>query len=156
MLFHPSAQSTEQNSARLQVLKARDGVLREVFEEADAELAAMAKNSPSDYAKMLGELVLQGLLKLGDSEVVIRCRIDDVASVRDALPAAAESYTIKTGKPVSVSVDEDTYLSENCTGGITLLSEGGRIVVENTFESRLEIAYQQNLPAIRGVLFASS
>jgi len=39
------------------------------------------------------------------------------------------------------------------TGGVTLFSNGGRVMLENTFESRLEIAYQQNLPIIRSMLF---
>lgn len=128
--------------------------MKEVFDAADAELASMPKNSSQDYAKLLEEFVLQGLIKLSDDEVVVRCRAEDLAAVRDVLPSASESYISKTGKPVSVTVDEDTFLSEKCTGGIALLSAGGRIMVENTFESRLEIAYQQNLPAIRGVLFA--
>lgn len=41
------------------------------------------------------------------------------------------------------------------TGGVTLFSNGGRVMLENTFESRLEIAYQQNLPFIRSMLFGA-
>lgn len=41
------------------------------------------------------------------------------------------------------------------TGGVTLFSNGGRVMLENTFESRLEIAYQQNLPSIRNMLFGA-
>mmetsp|Transcript_13643 Transcript_13643/g.34749 ORF Transcript_13643/g.34749 Transcript_13643/m.34749 type:complete len:84 (-) Transcript_13643:1770-2021(-) len=42
------------------------------------------------------------------------------------------------------------------TGGVTLFSHGGRIMLENTFESRLEIAYQQNLPILRTVIFGET
>lgn len=38
---------------------------------------------------------------------------------------------------------------------MTLFSNGGRVMLENTFESRLEIAYQQNLPVIRSMLFGA-
>lgn len=41
------------------------------------------------------------------------------------------------------------------TGGVTLFTNGGRVMLENTFESRLEIAYQQNLPIIRSMLFGA-
>lgn len=44
-------------------------------------------------------------------------------------------------------------LIHRSTGGVTLFTNGGRVMLENTFESRLEIAYQQNLPVIRSMLF---
>jgi V-type H+-transporting ATPase subunit E len=138
------------------VLKARDGLLNDVFAEADKALSKLAEDKPAEYATLLRDVILQGLIKLRDEEVVVRCRKADVALVRDALPAVAETYISKTGSPLTVSVDEDVFLPETCSGGVTLLSGGGRIVVENTFQSRLQIAYEQNLPVIRSVLFSEA
>jgi V-type H+-transporting ATPase subunit E len=151
-----SAQSTESNAARLEVLKARDGVLREVYDEADAALATLATGKPEEYSSLLSSMVLQGLIKLSDEEVIVRCRKADLDIVREALPAVAEEYISKTGNPLTVNVDSKIFLAANCTGGVSLLSEGGRILVENTFESRLDIAYNQNLPAIRKILFTNA
>jgi V-type H+-transporting ATPase subunit E len=151
-----SAQSTESNAARLEVLKARDGVLREVYEEADAALATLAKENPDGYTALLSSMILQGLIKLRDEEVMVRCREVDLETVRDVLPSVSADYSSKTGKHLTVTVDAKTFLTENCTGGVSLLSEGGRILVENTFESRLDIAYSQNLPAIRKLLFPAA
>lgn len=148
-----SAQSTEQNAARLQVLKARDGMLNDVYTAAVAKLGKLADDKPSEYSSLLNDIILQGLIKLGDEEVTVRCRKDDKEVVADAVPAVSESYIAKTEKPLTLSVDEDKFLEDNCAGGVWLLSAGGRIIVENTFESRLEVAYQQNLPLIRSVLF---
>ena len=148
-----SAQSTESNAARLEILKARDAVLRDAYEEAEKHLWDMSKNDHATYAKLLEKLVLQGLLTLQDSEVTVRCRKADATIVQASIPAVAEQYVAKTNAPVTVTVDASTFLSDSCVGGVVLLSQGGSILVDNTFESRLEIAYNQNLPDIREMLF---
>lgn len=150
------AQSTEMNAARLEVLKARDSVLRDTYEEAEKKLAEVSKMDPAAYAKLLEQLVLQGLITLQDSEVTVRCRAADKDIVHNAIPSVSEEYVAKTNAPVTVTVDSSTFLSDSCVGGIVLLSQGGSILVDNTFESRLEIAYSQNLPQIRQLLFGSN
>lgn len=147
------AKSTEQNAARLEVLKARDNILQETYGQAAKDLAAFPDNNPVSYKTMLEALIQQGLSILSDSEVVVRCRRIDADIVRDILPSVTEQYVATTNNPVSVHLDEKTFLADSCTGGVVLLSQQGTIVVENTFESRLEISYQQNLPHIRKIMF---
>lgn len=148
------AKSTEQNVARLEVLKARDGILRDAYDQAATELAEVAKDSDA-YTDILKALVLQGLIVLSDEHVVVRCRRVDVEVVESVLPSVKEDYVGMTSSPVTVNLDRDNFLSDDISGGVVLLSQGGTIVVENTFESRLEIAYQQNLPQIRKVMFGN-
>lgn len=148
------AKSTEQNAARLEVLKARDGVLQETYDDAAYQLAAMVDSDADAYVGILQALILQGLVVLSDSDVVVRCRRVDVENIEAMLPSVTEEYVAATNSPVTVVLDRDTFLADSCTGGVVLLSQGGTIVVENTFESRLEIAYQQNLPKIRKVMFS--
>lgn len=150
------AKSTEQNAARLEVLKARDNVLQDTYEEAGKKLGELADSDPSTYQKILQSLILQGLIVLSDSDVIVRCRRADVEIIDTMLPSITEEYVGSTNSPITVMLDRDTYLADSCMGGAVLLSQGGTIVVENTFESRLEIAYQQNLPKIRTVMFGSS
>lgn len=147
-----SAQSTETNAARLQILKARDNVLRESYEDTEKQLKELSKDK-AKYAKLISGLILQGLLCLKDSEVVVRCRSADLGIVKEALGKVSEEYVAKTQAPVTVTVDEATFLADSCNGGVVLMSQGGSIQVDNTFESRLEIAYHQNLPEIRRLLF---
>lgn len=149
------AKSTEQNAARLDVLKARDNILQETYDQAAKDLATISANDQMAYADILKDLVMQGLLVLADSDVVVRCRAADVEIVDSVLPSVTEEYVATSNSPVTVNLDRDTYLADSCTGGVVLLSRGGTIVVENTFESRLEIAYQQNLPKIRGMMFGN-
>lgn len=135
------------------MLKARDGMLNDVYTTAVSKLADLADNSPDEYATLLSDIILQGLIKLEDEAVAVRCRKADKEIVGDAIGAVSETYTEKTGKPLTLTLDEEDFLADGCAGGVSLLSNGGRIIVENTFESRLAVAYQQNLPLIRSVLF---
>lgn len=100
-------------------------------------------------------MILQGLIKLSDDSVAVRTRGADKSLVEGKLKDVAASYSEKMGHDVELAID-DTPLADDCAGGVTLVSGGGKIVVENTFETRLQIAYQQNLPVIRGVLFAEA
>ena len=147
------AHSTELNAARLQTLKARDEVLRDAYDEADKKLADFVKNDRQKYLKLLKGFILQGILALEDTDVVVQAREEDLEEVKDMLPSIKDEYKKRTEKDVKLEVDTKRFISKDCIGGVTLLSDNGNIVVENTFESRLEIAYQQNLPQIRKMLF---
>ncbi|CDF37206.1 unnamed protein product [Chondrus crispus] len=149
------AKSTEQNAARLEVLKARDNILQETMDGASKKLSAIPAADPAMYKSIINALVMQGLVVLADADVVVRCRAADIELVDALLPSVTEEYVATSGSPVTVNLDRNTFLADSCTGGVVLLSRGGTIVVENTFESRLEIAYQQNLPKIRGMMFGN-
>lgn len=150
-----SAQSTETNAARLDILKARDNVLKESLEDTEGKLKELSENSAA-YSELVSDLILQGLLVLKDDKVVVRCRRADIETVDSVLEAVSEKYLGKVNSPVEITTDKSAYLGDSCAGGVVLLSQGGSIMVDNTFESRLEIAYSQNLPEIRKILFGSA
>lgn len=109
-----SAHSTELNGSRLKVLKARDEVLREVYDDADKRLARISTENPDVYKALLSSLILQSLLALRDEEVVVRTREADAAAVESALKTVSEEYTDKTdGAAINTLVDSKRFLSEN-------------------------------------------
>lgn len=109
-----SAHSTELNGSRLKVLKARDEVLREVYDDADKRLARISTENPDVYKALLSSLILQSLLALRDEEVVVRTREADAAAVESALKTVSEEYTDKTdGAAINTVVDSKRFLSEN-------------------------------------------
>lgn len=109
-----SAHSTELNGSRLKVLKARDEVLREVYDDADKRLARISSENPDVYKALLSSLILQSLLALRDEEVVVRTREADAAAVESALKTVSEEYTDKTdGAAINTVVDSKRFLSEN-------------------------------------------
>lgn len=109
-----SAHSTELNGSRLKVLKARDEVLREVYDDADKRLARISSENADVYQTLLSSLILQSLLALSDGEVVVRTREADAKTVESALKTVSEQYTDKTdGSSLDVVVDSKRFLSEN-------------------------------------------
>lgn len=109
-----SAHSTELNGSRLKVLKARDEVLREVYDDADKRLARISTENPDVYKALLSSLILQSLLALRDEEVVVRTREADAPAVESALKTVSEEYTDKTdGATINTVVDSKRFLSEN-------------------------------------------
>jgi V-type H+-transporting ATPase subunit E len=116
-----------------------------------------------DYPSLLEALILQGLLRLSESAVQLRCREQDLDYVKSVVNSAANSYAKKTGAdPPEVFVDEKHFLpgppkegqhGSTCTGGVVLATKDGRIVLENTLDARLEVVFKQQLPEIRKRLF---
>mmetsp|Transcript_22410 Transcript_22410/g.38694 ORF Transcript_22410/g.38694 Transcript_22410/m.38694 type:complete len:220 (-) Transcript_22410:63-722(-) len=147
------AKSTEMNAARLKTLKAMDQQIQLVLQEALNTLATRVKKNPNEYKAFLDSVILQGLVTLGDTDVVLKVRLADAALVKSLVPDIQKKYKDLTKKDVKLSIDGASFLDEKSVGGVALFSCEGRIFIENTFESRLNIAFEQNLPAIRKMLF---
>jgi len=157
--------SNELNLSRLRVLKARDEGVQRLLTEAHKKLSGVTK-SPENYKKLLQSLILQGLLKMGESKVKIVCRKEDIAHVEGVKGYAAAEYTGKTGQNVDVEIDLIAHLppgpesavieGEFCSGGIVLATPDGKIICSNTLDARLNMAFEQLLPGIRTSLYGES
>jgi V-type H+-transporting ATPase subunit E len=109
----------------------------------------------------LQKLIVQGLIKIEENDVVIFCRKEDSATVKKILPAAVQEYVeiIKressvTLKPkVTLNEDSSKDLPETSYGGVMLTALDGKIVCDNTMSSRLHLVYEELLPSIRAILF---
>lgn len=144
------------NQARLAVLKARDDHVKRILEETRGRLGAVSKDA-ARYKKMLEDLIVQGLLQLLEPEVEIRCRKPDLGQVKALCKSCVETYTKSTGgKPCKVTVNEVDFLPSDCSGGVELLAQAGKIKVTNTLESRLEMLSSQMMPEIRTILFGAN
>lgn len=71
--------------------------------------------------------------------VIVRTRKQDVDIVERILPKAIENYKQLSKKDCSVFVDKETYLPNDTTGGVEILSQTGRIKVTfmNTEEEQI-------------------
>ncbi|CAM6035397.1 unnamed protein product [Sphagnum compactum] len=154
--------STQLNASRLKVLQAQDDLIRKMKEAAEKQLRSVSSQA-DDYARLLEALIIQGLLRLNESAVQLRCREEDLDSVLSIVSSAANVYAEKAGvDPPTVFVDENHFLpgppkeghhGSTCTGGVVLATKDGRIVLENTLDARLEVVFKQQLPEIRKRLF---
>lgn len=140
------------NQARLKVLKVREDHVTSVLDECRRRLGEVTRDS-GRYGEILTDLITQGLLQLMEPSVLIRGRQADAQIVQNVLPAAVASYKAKCGRDVVVTLDTESFLPVDTTGGVDLLAQNGRIKVSNTLESRLELIAQQLVPEIRNALF---
>lgn len=162
--------STAINRARLRRIAAQEQVVNEVYVQSQKQLAALSSDT-ARYKDILTDLIVQGLLRLLEPEVVIRCREIDRPVVESVLPAAAAKYSkilhdeANLNKAVKLSIDKlGRYLppppasgsnTPSCCGGIILMTPDGRISCDNTLDARLKMVVTECSPAIRMHLFTT-
>ncbi|XP_012272198.1 V-type proton ATPase subunit E [Orussus abietinus] len=140
------------NQARLKVLKVREDHVRNVLDEARKKLGEITRD-PKHYSQILKLLIIQGLYQLLESHVLIRVRQADVGLTESILESIQQTYNEISKKEVLIKIDQDNFLSADSCGGIELLAAKGRIKINNTLESRLELIAQQLVPEVRTALF---
>lgn len=147
--------STIANKTRLKVLAAREEILDDIFEKAKEELQSISKDS-KNYKVVLESLIEEGLYSLYEPKVVVKVKKSDVKVAKEAIDQAAKNFEEKAKFPVEVSVDEESFLSDDAAGGVVLVNGSGKIEVDNTLEERLKLLSEESLPAIRLAVFGPS
>nr|BAX30166.1 proton ATPase E [Polyandrocarpa misakiensis] len=148
-------QSQLVNSARLNLLKKREEYIDKILDEARDGLGEIRKD-PKRYRDLLEGLISQGLFQLLESEISLRCKRDDVAAVREAIPKAVQRLEQESGIKATITINENDWLGGDISGGVIMSAHGGRIKVENTLESRLNLVSKQILPETRVRLFGQN
>ncbi|KAL8434633.1 hypothetical protein ACSSS7_003031 [Eimeria intestinalis] len=162
--------STAINKARLRRIGAQEQVVNEVCMQSQKQLAEISSDS-AKYRELLTDLIVQGLLRLLEPEVIIKCREVDRPVVESVLSAAAAKYSnvLSTeaglNKSVKLAVDKTgRYLPPpptsdpgvpSCCGGVILQTPDGRISCDNTLDARLKMVVTECAPAIRMQLFTT-
>lgn len=155
--------SKQLNASRLKVLAAQNDIVAAMREATEKELLKVSQNE-GQYQALLHDLILQCLLRLKEGRVQLRCRVLDLDLVTAVLPRAKAAYKSKIGSDVEVEIGS-TYLppppgngvtGATCAGGVALATKDGKIVVSNTLDARLDIAFKQLLPQIRKGMFKTS
>nr|CAG4641264.1 EOG090X0F8Y [Eulimnadia texana] len=144
--------SNLQNQARLKVLQNQQQLVQNLLAEARGHLSKAAQDQKK-YGTLVRDLVIQALFQLMEAQVTIRCRESDVPLVESVLPEAVSEYSKGINKPCNITINKSNYLPANSCGGVELSAREGRIKVNNTLESRLEMISGQMLPELRNQLF---
>ena len=153
------ARSSEIGQCRIKKMKVRDDLLRNLLEEGGQKLATVARGQ--NYPQLLQKLIVQGLIKIEENDVTVYCTQKDLPTVKKVLPAAVKEYVtliereagVRLSPNVSLNQDGARHLPESSYGGVSLTALNGRIVCDNTMESRLGLVYSELLPSIRAILF---
>lgn len=157
--------SKESQACRMSVMELRHKKMQELRQAVIERLVGIEKHA--QYPALIQALIVQGLIALQENKVVVRCRKEDASVVNSVLQKAADEY-IKFVKestgytPLLQPLKLDTEFlppayknpsTEYCSGGVVLIAQRGRIVCNNTLDARLDIAFEQLTPQIRGMLF---
>ncbi|XP_071685854.1 V-type proton ATPase subunit E-like [Rutidosis leptorrhynchoides] len=161
--------SMQLNASRIKVLQAQDDLVTAMREAASKDLLNVSHHKfqhHHNYEGLVKSLIVQGLLRLKEPAVLLRCRKEDVHIVNSVLHAAKAEYGEKTHVhepeiivdtihlPPAPSHDDPHALS--CSGGVVLASRDGKIVFENTLDARLDVIFRGKLPEIRRRLFSQA
>ncbi|KAF9008725.1 ATPase V1/A1 complex subunit E [Cyathus striatus] len=144
------AQSTLTNKSRLKLLHRREEHLQDLFLNARNSLASLSQQE-GRYIQFLEGIIVQGFLQLMEPSATVHVRKSDVDSVKQASQNAAKTYKKLSGK--DIEFDVEGTLSDDITGGVTLVSGSNRITIDNTLDERLRLLEDRMLPEIRKDLF---
>jgi V-type H+-transporting ATPase subunit E len=158
------AHSKELNQSRLKILKAREDIVYGFKERAQERLVELGRPG-KEYEKLLKDLIVQGLLKLQETNISLRCRREDEAMVQTVLSAAVADYKSRSTKDCKVVIDTANYLppaprggetqGRSCCGGVVLSAHEGKILCDNTLDQRLSLAFDAKIPEIRRLVFSA-
>jgi len=150
-----TTRSTVTNKMRLTVLSARQELVDSIFNEALNQLAAVVEDM-AKYQRTLTGLILEGFYAMNELELQIRAKESDYDAVRKAIDQASKEYKEQVGKDVSATIDEANPLSAEIAGGIVILGGHGKIDIDNTLETRLQLLKSAAAPAVRADLFGKN
>ena len=152
-------QSNEVRVSRLQCLKARDDAMQAVLAEAATNLPKLV--NLQTYPQLLESLLTEALIQLNDQKVVVKAVTGQEAATKKALTAAEAKFKTWASKEMGaeyaagISVTFDSSSLKTGIGGVEVVGFGGKITLTNTLQSRLMLAYETQLPALRATLFSS-
>lgn len=147
-------------NARVKKMKSRDDLLELLKQECAGKLAKAAQGK--NYTNLLKQLIIQGLIKIEEDNIEIQCRQEDTSKVQQVMPEAIAEFkrAIKaSGQPEpnpKVSLSSTNVPSKGCSGGVILTACRGRIVLNQTLDERLQIAYHDLMPSVRRGLFTTN
>lgn len=155
------ARSSAVGDARITKMKLRDELLEQLIETARASVAA--STSTPNYPDLIKKLIIQGLIKIEEREVVVLCRQADVPIAMKVLPDAVKEFKDVVFKETGQKLDpvvkvnqEPKKMLDGSSGGVILTAHYGRIVLDNTLDARINLVYTELLPKIREQLWEAT
>jgi len=150
-------------ASRKTKMVAREELMKSLVIEARKNVTKVTKDA-NKYSNLLQNLIVQGLVKLDETEIVVYCLQRDVAAVKKVIDGAKKDYVAlmkkETGDDLKIklSANEEAkrMLPDTRLGGVFLAAYGGRLTCDNTLEARLNLIYEEELPTIRQTLFGKA
>jgi vacuolar-type H+-ATPase subunit E/Vma4 len=129
--------------AKNRLLQAQEKVIDEVFEKVLSRLREYA--STQEYQDCLSRLIVDACKKMSANKLIIQLNQNDFSIMTEEklkkLSKALGVKLVKSDKPISI------------VGGVIVKSSDGKIVVNNTFENRLNMLKSNLRVKIANILF---
>ncbi|KAG0331409.1 V-ATPase V1 sector subunit E [Podila humilis] len=148
------AQSNNINKSRMTILLTRQQMLDDLFAESRNQLLEVSKDT-ARYENFVADALVQAFFRLLESEVTVKHRKSDKATIEKLLPDVKSRYEEATKQNIKVILLEE-HLPADSAGGVIVAGNGGRTVCNNTPEARLAILEEDMLPDVRNMLFGQS
>ena len=113
----------------------RDDLLTPLMKEATSKCKVVADGS--NYYALIQKLIVQGLIKIEEFEVVVYCRKEDVATMKKVIHAVVKKYVdimedesgIRLRQKVTVNPDHRKDLLETSNGDLVNRNESRKLSV---------------------------
>lgn len=137
-----SAHSTEIGESRRKKMIVREELLQQLEVDASKSCNKITKDNKR-YEALMAKLMVQGMIKLFEEDITLRCREADIALVKKLIPNAIEQCKKVVQDEVNVTMDFSLQVAENkeillpasCAGGIVAVGHGGKIICDNTLDT---------------------
>lgn len=151
------------NNYRYLALRHRDDLMKDLKQAVTQKFDEIV--SSDKYPELCCFLMAEAFLTIQEKEVTVLCREVDLSIVQGQVSKAITLFQTavseKTGitPEVSVQVSSTKFLNASddpvapCSGGVEVSARGGQLLVRNTLDSRLDKAFSDLKPQIRGLLF---
>ncbi len=148
------------NQTRLEMQNYRNKLLQNLKGELEEQLREKIRNKDK-YKTLMKDLIMQGLIRLLEKNVVIKCRKKDVKLVTSLFDEIKKDFknflkkSIDQEPTVNLEIFKNNYLKEEEIGGVVLYCKRYKIVYDNSLRARLDLCFNDSIPDIRKMMFVS-
>lgn len=151
--------STTKNKANLDKMNIKNELVQKAVDETLEKIKSFAKPDNPDYKKLLKELILESMVKLLEKECYIKSRKEDAKFIQSIIKECESEFTQIMKKETKreyyckLTLLEDDFIEDEY-GGIIMMNQDQKIIVNNGLKDRLMLTKEHNLPQIKKMLFA--
>jgi V/A-type H+-transporting ATPase subunit E len=132
MKYQQLISEAKMNSRRAE-LEAREELIESAFKRAEEELKKIASTDDEKYKESLKKIIEEASIEIGGGNLVLLLKEEDVAKIKDTIPAIEKEIEGKTGTKTTLAIGENI----NTIGGAVVKTKNGEIEVNNTIEARM-------------------
>ena len=148
MKYQQMISEAKMNSRRAE-LEAREELIENAFKNAEEELKKIASTSSEEYKNSLKKVIEEASIEIGGGDLVLSLKEDDVAKIKDSIPAIEKEVKAKSGKKTNMEIGENI----RTIGGAVVKTKNGDIEVNNTIEARM-LRFKKSLRSeVASILF---